>query len=200
MKPTLIFAFFLSIFSLSAQSSKKEFKQLLKTFPGKYKTVEKTIDAMTITVSPIENSILGKNVFYIKYIKVNGSLYRQRLILMKFDGQKITSEAQSFVKDSSFIDLNLDKNKIKNLSQKDLKSSLGCADTWSKVGDEFIAKMDSCAFKSERRGGKNIFIYSRMMVSETGMGTTEAGKDETGKILFGSLEGYALKLKRVKEF
>lgn len=181
-----------------AQSSKKDFKELTKTFPGKYKTYEGTIDAMTITVAPVKSSFLGKDIFYIKYVKKDGSLYRQRLISMKFDGQNITSETVSFVKDSAFIDFYKDAQKVKNLSQKDIKPSLGCPDTWMKVGDEFIAKMDSCAFKSERRGGKIIYISSRMMVSKNGMGTTEAGKDENGKFLFGSLDGYALKLKRVE--
>ena len=200
---TLLFCAF--TLSAVAQTSKKDFGQLLKLLPSKYETItaegmtpkeQQLIDQMTITIAPVEGSVLGKNTFYIKYIRGNGSLYRQRLMTLKYENQQITSESVAFAKDSSFIDFYLNPDKIKRLSQKDLKASLGCADVWTKTGDEFVAKMDSCPFKSERRG-KDIYIFSRMMISQEGMGTTEAGKDENGKILFGKLEGYALKLKRV---
>lgn len=205
MKYLQLFFLYLVSISLSAQSTRKEFKQLLKLFPSKYESMEaggtptekQLIEKMTITVVPVNGSLLGKYTFYIKYVRGNGSLYRQRLMTFKFDNHQITSESVAFVKDSLFVDFYLNSDNVKNLSQSNLKPSLGCADRWTKSGDEFIAKMDSCAFKSDRRG-KNIYIFSRMMISDAGMATTEAGKDENGKILFGKLDGYALRLKRTE--
>ena len=203
------FIIFLSICTFSnhisiAQSTKKDFKQLLKLFEGSYKTTasegtpteKQLLDQMTITVKRIDGSYLGKQVFYVKYVRGNGSLYRQRLYTFTYDGQKIQSESVAFLKDSLFIDFYENGEKVKNLNKTDMKVGVGCPDTWVKTADGFIGSMDSCAFKSERRGGKEIYIFSRMKVSKQGMATTEAGKDETGKILFGKLDDYALKLVR----
>ena len=188
----------------TAQSSKKDFKRLLKLFEGSYKTTlveaspteKQLLDQMTITVKRLKGSYLGKAAFYVKYVRGNGSLYRQRLYTFTFDGQKIQSTSVAFLKDSLFVDFYKQPEKVKNLSVADIKAGIGCADNWLKTADGFVGSMDSCAFKSERRGGKEIYIFSRMKVSKQGMATTEAAKDETGKILFGKLDDYALKLVR----
>jgi hypothetical protein len=188
----------------TAQSTKKDFKQLLKLFEGRYKstllegspTEKQLLEQMTITIKRVKGSYLGKNTFYVKYVRGNGSLYRQRLYTFNFDGQKIQSESVGFVSDSLFTDFHTSKEKIKNLTKNDLKILINCADTWQKVGNEFVGSMDNCPFKSERRGGKEIFISSKMKVSKKGLATTEAGKDETGKLLFGKTEDYALILNR----
>lgn len=190
-----------------AQTSFRDFKRLLKMFPGEYQTTgeatgtpseQQLMNEMKISVIPIDLPQLGENCFYVKYLRGNGSLYRQRIYTLHYSPalQSITSESVGFVQDSLFIDFHKNPAQLKALSAADLKQSLDCYDTWHLTKDGFVAKMDSCLFKSERRG-KDIYIYSRMMVSSTGLATTEAGKDETGKILFGKLDGYALQLRRV---
>jgi hypothetical protein len=206
MRTVLLIVFMVVGWRLLAQSTKKEFKQLLQLMEGRFITTaaegsaseKKLIDQMTITIAKVKGSVLGENTFYIKYIKGDGSLYRQRLYTFRFDGQKITSETVGFVKDSAFIDFYTSPEKIKNLTNADLKPSLGCNDTWIKKGDEFLGSMDGCPFKSERRGGKEIYISSRMMMTKKGMATTEAGKDDKCTILFGKIDDYALRLQRTK--
>lgn len=188
----------------TAQSSRKEFKQLLRMFEGRYKSVaaegtpaeKQTLERMTITVVRIKGSLLGPNVFYVKYVRGNGSLYRQRLYTFTFENGIIKSKSAGFVTDSLFIDLPKSPEKVKALANADLKITMGCMDTWIKTQEGFIGSMIDCPFKSERRGGKEIYISSRMKVSKTGMATTEAGKDDTGKILFGKMDDYALQLVR----
>ena len=207
MTKYIVFAvlYIFSSTSTTAQSSKKDFKQLMRLFEGRYKTAvvdgtpteKQLLDQMTITIKRIDGSYLGKNTFYVKYVRGNGSLYRQRLYTFTFTDNKIQSQSVAFQKDSLFVDVFNSPEKVKNLSQTDMKAGIGCPDNWAKTSDGFIGSMDSCAFKSERRGGKEIYIFSRMKVSKQGMATTEAGKDETGKVLFGKLEDYALKLQRL---
>jgi CpeT/CpcT family (DUF1001) len=185
-------------------SSKKEFKRLMRLFEGQYNSVavagtpaeKQTLESMTITVTRMEGSLLGPNTFYIKYVRGNGSLYRQRLCTFTFEQGLIKSKSVGFMKDSLFIDIAKSPEKVKALAQTDLKSIMDCMDTWTKTTDGFVGTMNDCPFKSERRGGKEIFISSRMKVSKTGMATTEAGKDDTGKILFGKPDGYALEFVR----
>jgi hypothetical protein len=201
---TLIFSCF--SFLTQAQSTKKDYKQLLKTFAGRYTSVvangtadeKKLIDQMTITIVRVKGSFFKDPTFYVKYVRGDGSLYRQRLYTFQFDGQKIQSQSIGFVKDSLFVDFYKNSEKTKNLTQNDLKSGLNCPDTWVKTDEGFVGSMDNCPFKSERRGGKEIYISSKMLLTKTNLSTTEAGKDETGKILFGKIDGYALVLNRLK--
>jgi hypothetical protein len=198
MKKTILFTLLILQSAISfAQSSKKDFKALLKTIGGVYEapTTSKDADVKTISITPINGSAIGDDVFFVKYTKTDGSIYRQRVMVFQFENDKILSESMSFLSDSTFRDLDRNVEKAKNLKIFDLKPSLGCKENWQKVGDEFIAQINDCPFKSARRNS-NILISSRMMVSKTGMATTEQGKDESGKVLFGSLNGYALKLNR----
>ncbi|MFN4147505.1 MAG: CpcT/CpeT family chromophore lyase [Runella sp.] len=195
--------------SSMAQTSSKDFKRLLKLFEGTYITIttpsgtpseQALMDQMTISVVPVNLPFLGEHIFYVKYTKGDGSLYRQRLYSFSFTPatQTITSHSMGFIKDSDWIDFYQKTELVNQLSMNHLKPSLGCADLWVKENKAFVARMDSCVFKSDRRG-KDIFIYSRMRVSADGMATTEAGKDETGKTLFGKLDSYALQLRRIKK-
>jgi hypothetical protein len=187
---------FTSILSFG-QSSKKDFKALMKTIGGEYEAqkTSEAADVKTISITPIKGSAVGNHVFFVKYTKVDGSIYRQRVMVFRFVNEKIESESMTLMSDSTFRDLDKNVEKAKNLKVSDLKPSLGCKENWQKVGEEFIAKIDECPFKSARRNS-TILISSRMMVSKTAMATTEQGKEEGGKVLFGSLDGYALRLNR----
>ena len=208
---TMLFLGLLLANASVAQTTARDFKKLLRMFPGQYDsmgeafkgsaTEKEQFERMHITVAPVKIPFLGKHVFYVKYLKQNDSkqVYRQRLYVFRYDkNQKaIVSEAHSFQKDSTFVDLHLRPEQQKSLTMAQIKSSLGCPSTWQTDGDGYVGRADSCSFYSARRQ-ENIFIYDKMRLSPSGLATSEMGKDKTGKILFGSPADYALKLNRWK--
>lgn len=210
MKHFLFLALLLCYVGATAQQiTPKDFKKICRIFAGEYDSVGETFNGlpsekaaferMHITVAPVQVPFLGKNVFYVKYLKQNDpkQLYRQRLYVFKYDKSKksLTSEALSFQKDSAFVDLHLNPAKQQELTAAQLKSSLGCPSAWLPEGDAYVGRADSCVFYSSRRQ-ENIFIYDKMRIAPNGLSTSEMGKDKTGKILFGSPSEYALKLNR----
>lgn len=208
---TILFLFLLLSGNLSAQTTARDFKKLLRLFPGQYDSVgdafngsateKEQFERMHITVAPVKIPFLGERVFYVKYLKQNDpkQVYRQRLYVFRYDKtlKTIVSEAHSFQKDSAFVDFHLRPEKQKSLNPAQIKSSLGCPSTWQTDGDGYVGRADSCSFYSTRRQ-ENIFIYDKMRLSPSGLATSEMGKDKTGKILFGNPTDYALKLNRWK--
>jgi hypothetical protein len=200
MKTLLCFLFV--PFLAFSQSSKRDFKQLLKTFEGHYKAETTPSDPTAIVgieATPVKLSFVKEPVFYVKWIRANGKVYRQRLYVFNYNKatKTITSEAMSFKIDSLFYDFYKNSEKVNTLTQNDLKTTLGCPDTWQRTNSQFVGSVDSCKFNSERRG-KPIYISGRLKVDANGWASTEVGKDENGKILFGKLDDYALQIKRVK--
>lgn len=186
-----------------SQNIKKDFKRINQWFVGEYDNLEQTKSdskqgRMHVSVVKIDAKQLGKYVFYVKYYKDNdpNKIYRQRINVMNIENNQVQSESFSF-KDSTIRDLHLKPELQAKLEKEDLSSSLGCPEIWIKNGEEYIATIDSCKYYSARRK-KDILMFGKMMISKNGMATTEAAKDETVKILFGSLDGYALILNRVK--
>ena len=211
MKNLFALALLLLATAAWAQPTPKDFKKLLRLFPGEYDSLGETFNGtptekekferMHILVAPVRVSVLGEHVFYVKYLKQNDpkQIYRQRLYVFRYDKttRSIVSEAHSFQKDSAFVDLHLYPEKQKSLTSQQIKTSLGCPSSWQTDGDGYVSHADSCAFYSARRQ-ENIFIYDKMRLTPSGMATSEMGKDKTGKILFGSPTEYALKLNRWK--
>jgi hypothetical protein len=200
---TLVLLF--CLFCLSAQAdAQRDFKKLCRLFAGEYDNLAQTqrdpkAGRMHIHIAKVAVPILGKYVFFVQYQRnANPSdIYRQRLYIFKKDKGKITSEAYSFVADSLNRDFSKNLDKQKNITKVQLKFTVGCPSVWTNEGTQFVGKTDSCRFFSQKRG-KDIFIFDRMRISETGMGTTEAAKDEKGDIIFGKLDDWALDLVREK--
>jgi CpeT/CpcT family (DUF1001) len=197
-----ILYFFLLPFLAVSQSSKKDFRQLLKTFAGTYHadiTPSDPTAIVGIEATPVKLSFVKEPVFYVKWIRANGKVYRQRLYVFKYNKatKTISSEAMSFKTDLLFYDFYKSTQKVNTLTQNDLKTTLGCPDIWQHTNSQFIGSVDSCKFNSERRG-KPIFISGRLKVDANGWASTEVGKDENGKVLFGKIDDYALQIKRVK--
>ncbi len=194
----LLFASYLGI----AQSSKRDFRKLLKTFSGTYQATTTPTDPTAIVgieAMPVRLSFLNTPVFYVKWLRANGKVYRQRLYVFKYDklSKTITSEAMSFKTDSLFVDFYKNSTTLNSLTQNDLKTTLGCPDTWLCTDGQFVGSVDDCKFNSERRG-KPIYISGRLKVDAESWASTEVGKDENGKILFGKIDDYALQTKRVR--
>ena len=194
---------FLVQFLSFSQASKKDFRALQKTFVGKYQAETTPTDPKAIAsveVVPLKLTFIQSPAFYVKWLQANGKFYRQRIYVFSFDKDKkqISSEAFSFKTDSLFFDFYKNSEKILALKQDDLKTSLGCPDIWQKVDNQFIGSVENCKFESARRG-KPIYISGKLKVDADSWASTEVGKDENGKVLFGKIDEYALQIKRVKK-
>jgi|GEM_PF-5128363 len=208
-----LFSLALLLFAVGAwaQPTPKDFKKLLRLFPGEYDSLGETFNGtptekeaferMHILVAPVRVKALGEHVFYVKYLKQNDlkQIYRQRLYVFRYDkaSKNIVSEAHSFQKDSAFVDLHLYPEKQKSLTRQQIKTALGCPSWWQPDGEGYVGRADSCTFYSARRQ-ENIFVYDKMRLTPSGLATSEMGKDKAGKILFGNPTEYALKLNRWK--
>jgi hypothetical protein len=198
-KITLLLCFICLGFQAHAQ---KDFKKFMKLLSGEYDNLAQTkrdtaAGRMHIHIAKVNVPIMGKNVFFVQYQRNNNpkDIYRQRLYVFQQNNGKIMSESYSFIADSLFKDFSKNKEKQQSLTKEQVKISVGCPSLWTYEGTAFIGKTDSCKFFSQRRG-RDIFIFDRMKISKTGMATTEAAKDENGKILFGKLDDWALDLIR----
>jgi CpeT/CpcT family (DUF1001) len=199
----LTFLFCLLSIGLQAQTQ-RDFKKLCRLFAGEFDNATQTngdtaIGRMHIHIAKVNVSFLGKNVFFVQYQRNNNpnDIYRPRLYSFKRENGKITSESCSFVADSLFRDFGKNAAKQATLTKEQVKVTVNCPSVWTVVGTDFVGKTDSCKFFSARRK-QDIYIFDRMRISKTGMGTTEAAKDESGKILFGKLDDWALDLLREK--
>jgi hypothetical protein len=194
---TLTLLLTLISFGVQAQTP-RDFKKLCRLFAGEYDNIAQTkrdtsASRMHIHIAKVDVPFLGKHIYFVQYQR-NGNptdIYRQRLYNFKRENGKITS----FVADSLFKDFSKSTVKQKTLIKEQIKITVGCPSVWTVAGTDFVGKTDSCKFFSQRRG-KDIYIFDRMRISKLGMGTTEAAKDDAGKILFGKLDDWALDLVR----
>ena len=200
----LLTLLFCLIYLNTQAQTQRDFKKLCRLFAGEYDNLAQTkrdtsAGRMHIHIAKVAVPILGKNVFFVQYQRNANpnDIYRQRLYSFKREDGKITSESCAFVADSLFRDFGKNPSKQKALTKEQVKVTVNCPSVWTFDGTQFVGKTDSCKFFSQRRG-KDIFIFDRMRISKTGMGTTEAAKDDTGKILFGKLDDWALDLLREK--
>jgi hypothetical protein len=188
--------------STTAQSTQRDFKQLLQLFEGNFRCVEwpdtaiekRMIEPVNILIKRVPGTFMGPNTFYVKYTKPNGALSRHRLYTFTFDGQKIVSINLGFVNDTLHVDLYKYPEKIKALTRADTRMVMDCPDIWNKTNDGFVGYMDFCPFYSKRRG-EEIYIAGRSLISASGMSTTEIGKDKKGIVIFGK-DDYTLRLVR----
>ncbi len=174
-----------------------------KIFAGKYRAETTPADPTAIAsveVVPLKVAFIKNPAFYVKWVRADGKFYRQRIYVFSFDADKkqISSEAFSFKTDSLFYDFYKNSEKLLALKQDDLKTSLGCPDIWQKIDNQFIGSVENCKFESARRG-KPIYISGKLKVDANSWASTEVGKDDTGKVLFGKIDEYALQIKRVKQ-
>ena len=178
--------------AVAQSATKRDFKKLLKTLPGEYDAPQ-----MHILIAKINVPTLGENVFYTRYFdKIKAKRYRQRLQSWDFKDGTITQRSFSVVPDSLYDNLHQHPENISAVA-KNLKPSLECASVWQKTGDHFEGTIRDCPMYSERRKG-NILISDKQYLSSKALKTSEWAKDQSGAILFGDANKYALELQKVR--
>ncbi len=141
---------------------------------------------------------IGAVVFY---LQVNQgpelAVYRQRILVLEADGDKVTQRAYSFIDPESWIDSSA--HDLAGLLPEAVERTLpdGCETVWTAVDNGYRGYTDPtrCTIISSRTG-KPRRIESETLLSESTLSLVERGFDEQGVQLFGTMPGESLVLRR----
>ena len=141
---------------------------------------------------------IGDVVFY---LQVNQgpelAVYRQRILVLEADGDRVIQHAYSFHEPGSWVDASAQD--LAGLMQDAVKRVLprGCETVWTAIDDGFRGYTDPnrCTIISSRTG-KPRRIESETLLSHSTLSLVERGFDEQGAQLFGTMPGESLVLLR----
>lgn len=204
--------------SAAGKILKRDFKRLLKWFPGRYDNVEQVYFEDNLDVpeaerhgrihhifTPVDLPDFPGTTFYVEQYQDNDpeKVYRQRVYSFEIDYEENASKLTIYVpKDAeAILGAHKDPSKLDGLTPSDFTTYPGCDVYWRYGNEHFHGTMKERACRIDsKRSGKTIIVTDDLQLSKSSIWIRDEAVDIDGNYVYGNKARIHHKNNRAKLF